>query len=91
MRNLGWDKLRFERPSYLVPLEFETSVGHDVTMGSRVYDRVLMGPNSAPNTKKGDYAIRQFLRPKEAIQLEKVQGCGSGSPKRTHEDSRNRR
>jgi len=74
MRNLGWDKLRFERPSYLVPLEFETSVGHDVTMGSRVYDRVLMGPNSAPNTKKGDYAIRQFLRPKEAIQLEKVQG-----------------
>ena len=72
LRNLGWDKLKFDRPSYLVSLEAETSIGLGAPSGMRVYDRVLMGPNTTTNTKKGDYAIRQFLREKEASYITNI-------------------
>jgi hypothetical protein len=52
MRNLGWDKLKFNRPSYLVSLEFEASIGLGTPMGLRVYDRVLMGTKPDPEFKE---------------------------------------
>jgi hypothetical protein len=72
MRNLGWERLKFDRTSYIVSLEVEATIG----LGSpiRTHDRVLMGPNPTPNTKKGDYAIRQFLREKEASSLANARG-----------------
>jgi hypothetical protein len=72
MRNLGWDKLKFDRPSYLVSLEFEAAVGLGSPSNQRVYDRVLMGQSATANSRKGDYAIRQFLREKEASCLTNV-------------------
>jgi hypothetical protein len=74
MRKLGWEHMRFDRPSYLVPLESETTVGLGAQTDIRVYDRVLMGPNPTSNSKKGDYAIRQFLREREANYLVNTQG-----------------
>jgi hypothetical protein len=74
MRNLGWEKLKNDRPSYLVALESNAHVWDYMTAGPKVYDRVLMGPSVIPTSKRGDYAIRQFLRPKEAEHLAKIRG-----------------
>jgi hypothetical protein len=58
----------------MVSLEYEATIGLGTPIGLKTYDRVLMGSNPTPNSKKGDYAIRQFLREKEASFLANFQG-----------------